>query len=141
MPLKLNTKVDLIESKGHRRKLELSSFSGNIRAKTSAEILAESWSGNISVDFSSVGHAESSSFSTESGSIYLAFIDQPQVNINIDTHGSITTDYSIEIKPQAGGDFKNAFVRQDGAKAKIKVTSNTGAVHLKRISSLIEVKE
>ena len=135
--LTLTTLDGRAESKGHKGRLVIHSRAGKIVAATTGSVDAHSDSGKVKVEFRNRIWSGPSALETISGDISVFLMSDPHVAVDIDTAGTITSDYSIDISPVPGSSRKIARAVIGEAEHELDINTAVGAVRLGRIFDMI----
>lgn len=128
--LVIRTRDGFAESKGHQGKLSVTTESGDINIKSKGRVSATSRIGNIT-SYHQVDRWEGvSRYRTRTGSVVVWLPESPSVDAHVDTAGSITTDFSIDIESRPGSTRKLANARIGAADRKLEIRSVIGDVKL-----------
>lgn len=139
--LTIHTTHGRAESKGHRGALKVSTTSGPIVVVTNGEVDAKTQHGDIVATFKSRKWSTSSKLKTQTGSIRALLIEHPDVEVDIETAGNITTDYSLTIKSKSGSSFKIANSKIGDPAQSLTMISDRGEIILSRIFDMIHAEQ
>lgn len=139
LELVLNTLDGRAESKGHNGHLAIETRAGKIMAATKGTMEARTDSGSVKVEFRNRTWNGPSTLESKSGDISVFLMNDPNVNVAIDTPGPITTDYSIDILHTPGSSRKIARAKIGGAIHELNISSAAGSVRLGRVFDMVPV--
>lgn len=139
-PLIIGTDDGLAEVKGHKAAVKVVTKTGNIYVKTKKMVEAQSASGNIHATFKQSTWKYASKLTTYSGEIRVVMPGDPNVLVDVETAGQITTDYSMQIIPTPGSSHKKALAKVGEGGQTLTVNSITGPVVLFRMVEMLDVK-
>ena len=137
LELTLKTQDGRAESKGHKEHLVVQTRAGRIIAATKGTIEARTDSGSIKVEFRNRTWNGASTLESKSGDISVFLMSDPSVSAVIDTAGTITTDYSIDIEHTPGSSRKIARAEIGSAQHELNISSAAGAVRLGRVFDMV----
>jgi len=137
--LTLKTLDGRAESKGHKGHLVIEARAGQIIAATKGVVEARTESGDIRIEFRNRDWRGPSTIESISGDINVFMMSDPHVTVDIDTAGTITTDYSIEISHTPGSSRKIARAVIGDGKHSLSIGNIAGAVRLGRVFDMIPV--
>ena len=141
--LSIKTDKGFAEVKGHTAFTSIKTKSGGVYVKTKNQVEVQTDSGKIYATFKQKTWKNTSKLKSYTGDIEVAMLGDPNVSINVETAGQITTDYSINIDPAPGSKIKYA-VAQIGHGSNdekgILVKSKLGNIRLYRMIEMINSK-
>ena len=137
--LSLDTKDGRAESKGHQGPINVKTDSGQVILVTRGHVNVRSDEGPITITFKNDTWSKPSSIESSMGKIHVLFIENPDINIEIETAGTITTDYSVEIRNNVQASAKKqATARIGRATHSLTIKSSLGPVILSRIFNMVK---
>lgn len=96
-PLVLRTADGLIEAKGLKQAVEATSEKGRIFLRTSGTVRAHTDHGELEVWLRATEWAVAPELSTLTGDLTVWLPPQPSARVEAETHGELSTDFSIEV--------------------------------------------
>ena len=137
--LSMNTIDGRIESKGHLGPIQAKTDSGQVILVTRGPVNVSSDDGPITITFKNDKWSAPSSVESSTGKIHVLFIENPDINVEMQTAGTITTDYSVEISNNIPASAqKQATARIGKATHQLKIKSSLGPVILSRIFNMMK---
>lgn len=128
-PLTLRGGSDLIEARGFSAALAAETSTGDIRLRGSGAVNLRSERGAIRVAFHPAAPSAPSRLETLTGDIEVEFPTKASAEARLETQGSLTTDYSLEVE-RVGPRTKRAHARLGSGGAEIWLASRTGDLRL-----------
>lgn len=128
-PLTLRGGSDLVEARGFAAALVAETSTGEIRLRGSGAVNLRSERGAIRVAFHPVTPSAPSRIETLTGDIEVEFPSKTSAEARLETQGSLTTDYSLEVE-RIGPLTKRAYARLGSGGAEIRLASRTGDLRL-----------
>lgn len=138
--LKIETDQGLVESKGHKGNLHITSHSGDIGIKTKGNVTAFTGTGNIQAYHDSRDWTGSSGYQTDTGNISVFLLSDPNIQANIQTAGEIATDYTMTISHRPGSSTKEGVSLIGTPNNQLNLMSKNGKVALVRIPGMIHLE-
>ncbi len=126
--LSCETSSGLAEVRGLIAPLKVNTDTGDIRLRLNGPVTAYSNHGMISSLF--LDTKQPSTLETLTGLIHVAIANGGNADVALQTHGWITTDYSVDIERDQNTDFKKAHAIVGNNGPKLTLTSNRGPIRL-----------
>jgi len=119
-----------IEARGLWSPVSVRSDTGDISLRVAGPIQARSKHGAISVFFLSTDWARPSTLETVTGPIETIMPHGTSARVKLETHGWITTDFSVDIERAKDDDFKTATADIGEGGGSIVIKSSRGSIRL-----------
>lgn len=139
LDLRLETLDGKIVIKGWKGALQLKSRDGDINLRTHGPVVAESRQGTLRTLFLGTQWATTSRFETSAGLIRVELPRGGSAEVELETRGELTSDYSLQINRPEGQSLKKARSRVGRSGPKLVLKSHQGAIKL--LASLIPVSD
>ncbi len=130
-----STHQGTLEIRGTRGPVEARSFSGDIRLRIFGAVSASTDHGDVLAQFLRTDGLRPSEITTSSGSIRVEMPQGGAAEVEIETRGEITSDYSMEIDRVAGTLLKQAQISAGSNGPRLSLTSYQGAIQF--VESLV----
>lgn len=138
-PVIVRTESGLIESRGLRGDIDLSTVTGNIAIRgTQGSVQASAGIGSIEASFDTAPPGSRQRLETITGNIVLAVDDHLDAELVLASSGVFATEFSLDVEPLAGQEPNKrarAVVGADDKKARIDLSSRRGEIRLLRRSA------
>ncbi len=131
----LKTDKGLLEARGLSGAVEAESSRGEIRMRAKGAVRATNEHGRIYIQYLKTGWDRPSALETVTGNIRVEFPQGGRAEVDLETRGEITTDYSIAMDREDGKQLKKGKVSVAEGGNTLSLKSNRGAIAL--IASLI----
>ncbi|GAB4188665.1 MAG: hypothetical protein Tsb002_15140 [Wenzhouxiangellaceae bacterium] len=128
--LALTTEHGLLEARGVQAALSARTENGAINLRAKGAVDAESRYGEIQVFFLDSNWSSDSRLQTQTGSIEALFARGFDARVEFETHGQITTDFSVTIERDQHEEYKTGYAKIGSAKQKLTIKSDRGAIRL-----------
>ena len=131
-PLRVETSDGLIEVKGHGAEVTAQSTSGDIRLSTEGAFVATTDRGAIDAVIKGSDWRGPATFETVTGDITVWLPKKVSADVEAETQGVISTDYSIDVQRAGPDDRKVASAVIGGGGPKIQIQTTRGQIRLFR---------
>lgn len=119
---------------------DMETASGGIKFKGPGGLQARSDTGSIFAQFRRSNWPEPVAIETSTGEIRAELLEGASATAEIETRGSITTDFTIVIERKPGSMFKRGVATIGSGGQKLQLTSHSGAIRLLAVIVPEEVK-
>jgi DUF4097 and DUF4098 domain-containing protein YvlB len=126
--------VTVQEASGH---ISASSASGNVTVTgVAGSVSARAASGNVEAHLSSISGSDNMEFASASGDVRVWVPDGLDADVNMSTSsGSLDTDFALQVDQHNYGPGKSAHGRLGSGARTLRLSTASGNVSLKRVSS------
>jgi len=138
LEIDIETDRGVIEVKKLEAPGRLASDRGDIVYDGTGSVSARTERGSLRALLRQTGEGRSADLSTLTGDIWCILLEGAQADVTLETRGTVTTDYSVELDREAGSPLKKGRIRIGEGGAAITLTSHSGGV---RLQSLIVPEE
>lgn len=133
LELDVETSDGLIELDRARTMARLVSDRGDISYKGIASVFAHSERGKVVAMLYETGAGRRADLSTLTGDIRCILLEGARANVTLETRGTVTTDYSVEIEREPGSPLKRGRIRLGNDGTTIVLESQNGGIRLQAI--------
>ncbi|MBZ0113063.1 MAG: hypothetical protein K8J08_11420 [Thermoanaerobaculia bacterium] len=133
LSISIHGEDDLVELRGLEGATVVETTSGEIKFRGKGELRATTDSGSILAQFRDTNWEHPSVLSTNTGSVRVEFLEGAAVDVALETRGPITSDFSTEIRRQAGHRLKTGLVKIGSGGPDLEIKSFNGSVRLQAV--------
>lgn len=130
--LGLRTVAGLAEAKGITGAVDVASERGDVVVSATGPITTRTVHGETTITFLAAGCGGASGVRSTTGDITVRLARDANVTVEVDTIGTITTDFSIEITPTGQGERKRGRATIGDGGCRLELTSERGRIALLR---------
>ncbi|MGE0641816.1 MAG: hypothetical protein AB7G12_07015 [Thermoanaerobaculia bacterium] len=133
LDLEIRTDRGRIEVKKSESRSRLTSDRGDIVYEGSGSVTAHSERGSLRALLSRTGEGRKAELSSLTGDLWCTLLEGAHAEVTLETRGTVTTDYSVEIARQAGSPLKKGRIRLGEEGTRIRLQSHSGGIRVQSV--------
>ena len=123
-------RIEVKKSEGRSR---LTSDRGDIVYEGSGSVIARTERGSLRTLLSRTGEGRTAELSSLTGDIWCTLLEGAHAQVTLETRGTVTTDYSVEIERQSGSPLKKGKIRLGEGGTEIRLQSHSGGIRVQSV--------